>query len=94
MEPYQRRNQHFRELFANPDLLWMGQNTNHLATPPKVKQAMTADVDLERQEWLRNEDEKIEMPKKYRVAPGTLRWRRPDLYGALASEGDLSLDGP
>ena len=54
---------------------------------------IVADVDLERQEWLRNEDEKIEMPKKYRVVPGTLRWRRPDLYGALASEGDLSLDG-
>ncbi len=40
MEPYQRRNQHFEELFANPDLLWMGQNTNHLPTHPEVKRAM------------------------------------------------------
>lgn len=46
---------------------------------------IVADVDLDRQEWLRNEDEKIEMPKRYRVVPGTLRWRRPDIYGPLVS---------
>lgn len=46
---------------------------------------LVAEVDLDRQEWLRNEDEKIEMPKKSRVVPGTLRWRRPDLYGPLAT---------
>jgi predicted amidohydrolase len=44
-----------------------------------------ADLDMERLEWLRDEDEKLEMPKKYRVVPGTLRWRRPDLYGPLVA---------
>ena len=37
---YQERNEHFEALFANPDLIWMGQNTNHLPTHPAVKQAM------------------------------------------------------
>ena len=40
MEPYQLRNQHFETLFGNPDLIEMGQNTNHLPTHPAVKQAM------------------------------------------------------
>jgi predicted amidohydrolase len=44
-----------------------------------------ADLDMERLEWLRDQDEKLEMPKKYRVVPGTLRWRRPDLYGPLVA---------
>jgi predicted amidohydrolase len=44
---------------------------------------LVAEVDLDRQQWLRDQDEKIEMPKKYRVVPGTLRWRRPELYGPL-----------
>lgn len=47
---------------------------------------IVADVDLDRLEWLRQEDEKIEMPKKYSVVPGTLKWRRPELYGELVAE--------
>ena len=39
-----------------------------------------ATLDLARLRWLRQEDEKIEMPKRYRVVPGTLRWRRPEVY--------------
>lgn len=44
---------------------------------------LVAEADLDRQQWLRDQDEKIEMPKKYKVVPGTLRWRRPELYGPL-----------
>ena len=47
---------------------------------------LVADADLDRLEWLRQEDEKIEMPKKYSVVPGTLKWRRPELYGELAAQ--------
>ncbi len=41
---------------------------------------LTADLDMDRIRWLRAQDEKIEMPKQYRVVPGTLRWHRHDLY--------------
>ena len=30
------RNRHFDNLFSNPNLIWMGQNTNHIPTHPKV----------------------------------------------------------
>lgn len=41
MQPYQKRNRHFESLVSNPDLIWMGQNTNHLPSHPAVKLAMT-----------------------------------------------------
>jgi predicted amidohydrolase len=41
---------------------------------------LTADLDMDRIRWLRGQDEKIEMPKQYRVVPGIVRWHRPDLY--------------
>ena len=44
MEPYQRRSNHFEALFANPKLIWMGQNTNHLPSHPDVKRAMIAAI--------------------------------------------------
>ena len=50
--------------------------------PEKVLQqsgepgVLVAELDLERIRWLRNEQEKIEMPKQYRVVPGTLNWMR------------------
>jgi len=41
---------------------------------------LIADLDLDRLEFLRGEDEKIEVPRRYRTVPGLLRWRRPELY--------------
>jgi len=35
-----RRNRYFDDLFNQPDLMWLGQNTNHFPTPDAVKQAM------------------------------------------------------
>lgn len=46
-EPYPLRNRHFEELFADPDLIWMGQNTNHLPTHPAVKRALIAAIEDE-----------------------------------------------
>ncbi len=37
---YQQRNDHFEALLANPDLIWMGQNTNHLPTHSAVRAAL------------------------------------------------------
>ncbi len=44
-----------------------------------------ADLDRERQAFLRAEDERIEFPKRYATVPGLERWRRPELYAALAA---------
>ena len=45
---------------------------------------VSATLDLDRIRWLREQDERIEIPKQYRTIPGTLRWRRPELYRAAA----------
>ncbi len=47
MQPYQDRNRHFEALIADPDLIWMGQNTNHLPSHPAVKRAMIAAIEAE-----------------------------------------------
>jgi predicted amidohydrolase len=44
---------------------------------------LLADLDLDRLEFLRSRDERIEFPKPYRTIPGVLRWRRPELYRPL-----------
>lgn len=46
---------------------------------------LCADLDFERLAFLRAEDERIEFPKRYATIPGVMRWRRPELFGALAA---------
>lgn len=41
------RNRYFDRLFANADLMWMGQNTNHIPMHPKVREALHRAVDDE-----------------------------------------------
>ena len=47
MKSYQKRNRHFEALVANRELIWMGQNTNHLPTHPSVKQAIIETIENE-----------------------------------------------
>ena len=49
---------------------------------------LIADLDLARLEFLRGEDEKIEVPRRYRTVPGLLRWRRPELYAKDPLDSD------
>jgi predicted amidohydrolase len=42
-----------------------------------------AELDLERLRFLRQEDERVEFPKRYRTIPGVMRWRNPALYADL-----------
>jgi predicted amidohydrolase len=44
---------------------------------------LLATLDLDRLAYLRAEDEHIVFPKPYATIPGLMRWRRPELYGAL-----------
>jgi predicted amidohydrolase len=48
---------------------------------------LVADLDLDRLRFLREEEERIEFPKRYATIPGVLRWRRPELYERLAELG-------
>ena len=41
---------------------------------------IVAELDLERLQYLRDEDEHVTIPKPYRTVPGVMRWRRPQLY--------------
>jgi predicted amidohydrolase len=45
---------------------------------------LVADLDLDRLRFLREEEERIEFPKRYATIPGVLGWRRPELYRSLA----------
>ena len=47
MQRFQERNAYFAGLFDRQDLLWLGQNTNHLPAHPDVKQAMIACIECE-----------------------------------------------
>lgn len=42
-----------------------------------------AELDLDRLRFLRDEDERVEFPKRYRTIPGVMRWRKPALYADL-----------
>jgi len=41
------RNQYFDKLFTNPDLMWLGQNTNHFPLHPAVRKALHDAIDDE-----------------------------------------------
>lgn len=40
------RNTYFDDLFSTPDLVWMGQNTNHVPAHPAVTEAMNKSIAL------------------------------------------------
>jgi predicted amidohydrolase len=45
---------------------------------------LIADLDLERLDFLREEEERIEVPRTCRTVPGLLKWRRPHVARQLA----------
>ncbi len=47
VQRFQERNAYFAGLFDRQDLLWLGQNTNHLPAHPDVTQAMIACIERE-----------------------------------------------
>lgn len=44
MHLFETKNRYFDQLFNNPDLMWLGQNTNHFETHPAVVKAMTDSI--------------------------------------------------
>lgn len=65
------------------------QGVGQIAAPERILQAsageglIVAELDLDRLDYLREQDERIEFPKPYDAIPGITRWRRPELYGHL-----------
>jgi aspartate/methionine/tyrosine aminotransferase len=47
MGDFEIRNRHFDRLFQRADLMWMGQNTNHIPAHPRVREALHRAVDDE-----------------------------------------------
>jgi predicted amidohydrolase len=72
------------------------QGVGQIAAPEKVLAAspteglLLADLDLDRLEYLRGQDERIEFPKPYDTIPGVTRWRRPELYQRLVNHEPAS----
>jgi len=72
------------------------QGVGQIAAPEKVLAAspteglLLADLDLDRLEYLRGQDERIEFPKPYDTIPGVTRWRRPELYQRLVNREPAS----
>ncbi len=68
------------------------EGIGQIAGPERVLESraeegmLVADLDMDRLEFLRAEDEKVEFPKRYATVPGVMRWRRPELYRALMDE--------
>ncbi len=68
------------------------QGVGQIAAPEKILAAsaeeglLIAELDLDRLAYLRGQDARIEFPRKYETIPGMMRWRRPELYRALADE--------
>lgn len=69
------------------------QGVGQIAAPERILAAspteglLVADLDLDRLEYLREQDERIEFPKPYDAIPGVTRWRRPELYAGLTEAG-------
>ena len=47
MSGFEQRNAHFDRLFATKNLLWLGQNTNHLPMHPAVRKALCDSIEAE-----------------------------------------------
>ena len=45
MHEFEKKNAYFDRLSSNPNLRWLGQNTNHLPLPPQVRTAMMDAID-------------------------------------------------
>ena len=47
---------------------------------------LVAELDLDRLQYLRDQDAHIEFPRSYDTIPGMMRWRRPELYRELSED--------
>jgi predicted amidohydrolase len=72
-----------QQLFGMEDGLGIIASPEKIMVERKQPGLVVADCDIDRIRWLRSQDESLALPKPYRVVPGLLRYRRPELYGRL-----------
>ena len=65
-----------QSLYGVEDGIGMIAGPEGILTENIGEAVLVAEIDFERQQWLRDQDEKIEMPKQYKVVPGLLRWQK------------------
>jgi predicted amidohydrolase len=64
-----------QNLYGVEEGLGMLAGPESVIAQSSVPGVIIGDLDLARLRWLRAQQEKIEMPKQYRVVPGTLSWK-------------------
>jgi predicted amidohydrolase len=70
-----------QNLFGVEDGLAMICSPEEVLVESKKEGIFTADLDLERVRWLRNEWDISEYPRRWKTKPGIFKqWRRPELY--------------
>lgn len=70
-------------LYGMEDGVAMIAGPEAIIAESKEAGVLTADVDIDRLQWLRSHTQILTLPKPYKSIPGLLRYRRPDLYGPL-----------
>jgi len=73
-------------LFGMEDGLAMISSPEKILAESKEEGLVFADCDIDRVRWLRSQDESLELPKPYKVVPGSTRMRRPEKYAKLVDE--------
>jgi 5-aminopentanamidase len=73
-----------QQLFGMEDGLGMLAGPERIMVERKEPGMVVGDCDIDRLHWLRDRDESLDLPKPYKVVPGLLRFRRPELYGKLS----------
>ncbi|MCE2529540.1 MAG: carbon-nitrogen hydrolase family protein [Acidimicrobiia bacterium] len=73
-----RRDEVGAAMIAGPEYVLVSSGTEEL---------LLANLDLDRVEWLRAQDDSIVEPKAFSSIPGLLRARRPELYEDLVKPG-------
>jgi len=73
-----------QHLYGMEDGLAMIAGPERIEAESSQPGVITAEVDLERLDWLRTHTQTLQLPKPYRAIPGLLRYRRPELYQPLA----------
>ena len=76
-----------QSLYGVEDGIGMIAGPEGILTENIGEAVLVTEIDFERQQWLRDQDEKIEMPKQYKVVPGLLRWQKPEMYRKIPLNG-------
>lgn len=77
-------------LYGKEDGTGMIAGPESILAERKDSGLIIADLDMDRIHWLREQRQSLALPKPYKVVPGLLRYRRPELYANITkNQSDL-----